>query len=292
MRLVLAGGNTAQRLLRNRGKLRNTFSFWNERILRRTLGHFLAGQWQPERPVGQSTHAISLTSWSKRLDVLPLTLLSLVRQDVRPEAIYVSLTGEDLGAMSPSAVEAFSKHGVVFTETPNYLSHKKWLPLLLSGRERPFVVCDDDIIYPRSWFGKLVAEDRDDAYVGVKCHRILLGEGGAPLPYSTWVKQIYSEHAPSHYFFTTGCGGEILHPSRVLPDYRDWDRIAALCPKSDDVWLKAAHLAAGIPVFKTKYCFPCLEVPGTDITGLSLVNNTGLKDKQIAAMEREFRMLV
>ncbi len=291
MKLVFAGGNMAERLLRNRGKLRGICSSLNEKILKRTLTRFLSGLWQPEPVRMESNYAISLTSWRRRLDVLPLTLLSLIRQDVRAEAIHVSLAAPDIRVLPTDLVKAFSRHGVIFSETPDYRSHKKWLSLLLSGRERPFVVCDDDIVYPREWFGRLVAEDRQDAYVGCKCHRIVLGDRHLPAPYAQWERQVYTEKAPSHLLFTTGCGGEVLHPERIGEEFRDWKRIAELCPNSDDVWLKAAHLNAGVPVFKTEYCFPCLELPGTDATGLALDNDAGGKDHQIAAVEAQFRLI-
>lgn len=288
MRLILAGGNQAERLLRNRGKLRKMCSAWNARALRGKLSQFVSGRWEPELASGRSSYAISLTSWRKRLDVLPLTLLSLLRQDLRPEFIHVSLTSPDIEAMPAHLLKKFKRYGVIFSESPDYRSHKKWLPLLLAGRKCPFVVCDDDIIYPREWFRRLIREDRDDAYVGCKCHRIVLDGKGFPAPYGRWIKQIYSEPEPSHLLFTTGCGGEILHPRRVLSEFRDWERISTLCPASDDVWLKAAHLAANVPIYKTKYCFPCLELPGTDETGLARTNNAGEKDSQVISMQTEF----
>jgi len=278
----------AQRLLRNRGKLRKMFSQTNDRALRKMLQLFDLGEWVPGLPHKKTEYSISLTSWHKRLDTLQLTLISLIRQDVKPAYIYVWLVNDDINLLPHSIAYRFSQHGVVFKACPDYRSHKKWLPMVLSGRKHPFVVCDDDIIYPRSWFGKLISEDRADAYVGCKCHQITLRPDGLPQPYSKWIRQVYRSPQPSHSLMTTGCGGEILHPNRIKPDFLDWDRILKVCPKSDDIWLKAAHLAAGIPVYKTKYCFPCLELPGTDATGLALSNDAGEKDLQIANMKQQF----
>jgi hypothetical protein len=264
------------------------FSQTNERTLRKMLHLFDSGEWVPEPTPKKTEYSISLTSWHKRLDTLQLTLISLIRQNVRPASINVWLVNDDIQLLPHTIIARFSQHGVVFETCPDYRSHKKWLPMVLSGRKHPFVVCDDDIIYPRNWFGKLISEDRSDAYVGCKCHRITLQKGGLPMPYSKWIRQVYRTAQPSHFLMTTGCGGEILHPNRIPSDFLDWERILKSCPKSDDIWLKAAHLAADIPVYKTKYCFPCLELPGTDETGLALSNDAGEKDRQITNMKEEF----
>ncbi len=274
----------AERLLRNRGRARALVAAWNLRRLEENLRRFLAGEWKPKLTRRTSLYAISLTSWAKRLDDLQLTLVTLINQDVRPAAIYVWLTAKDLILIPETNRRLFETEGVCFKICPDYRSHKKWLPLILSGHREPFVVCDDDIFYPREWFGRLVAEDRTDAYVGCKCHRMSPGHAGLPGPYSEWEKQIYFQSDPSAFIITTGCGGEILHPSRLNERTLDWDAINEHALFADDVWIKGAHLAVGVPVFKTRYCFPCLELPGTDESGLLANHNAGKNDEQIKAV--------
>jgi hypothetical protein len=292
MNLILTGGNIAERLLRNRGRTRALVAAWNLRRLEESLRRFLAGEWKPAPVRRTSPYAISLTSWSRRLNDLQLTLVTLIKQDVRPAAIYVWLTEEDLALVPMENRRLFETEGVRFKSCPDYRSHKKWLPLILSGHREPFVVCDDDIFYPREWFGRLVAEDRGDAYVGCKCHRMSSGRNGLPKSYSEWEKEIYHREAPSELLFTTGCGGEILHPVRLSERALDWGAINEHALFADDVWLKGAHLAGGISVFKTRYCFPCLELPGTDESGLLANHNSGRNDEQIKAVWDYFGLRV
>ncbi|MDB4589762.1 hypothetical protein OAE15_01465 [Verrucomicrobiales bacterium] len=253
-------------------------------LLHGLLSRFLAEEWEPKAGRQDSTYAISLTSWSKRLNDLQLTLVTLINQEVRPAAIYVWLTEDDLNLIPRVSRRLFEAQGVQFETCVDYRSHKKWLPLILSGHHKPFVVCDDDIFYPREWFGRLVAEDRMDAYVGCKCHRMSAGESGLPGSYSDWEKLIYHQEVPSEALFATGCGGVIIHPKRLSERALDWTAIQEYALFSDDAWLKAAHLASGIPVFKTRYCFPCLELPGTDESGLLANHNTDGNDEQIEAV--------
>lgn len=288
MQTIFTGGIVAEKLMRNRGRTRNVVGDLNLIILRHRFEAFLQGRWKPQKPRESAKYAISLTSWSRRIADLQLTLLMLIDQDVMPAGINVWLTAQDRELIPAANREVFERYGVRFRDCPDYRSHKKWLPMVLSGHQAPFVVCDDDIFYPREWFGRLVAEDRDDAYVGCKCHRMVLGADGNPAPYAEWEKQIYGTGRPSQMFFTTGCGGEILHPERLNDAAIDWDSIQEHALFNDDIWLKAAHLARRISVYKTRYSFPCLELPGTDESGLLANHNTAQNDEQIKAVWRYF----
>jgi hypothetical protein len=242
------------------------------RQTRRRLQDFLQEKWRPSNPAaGGMGLAVSLTSWTPRLETLPLALIGLLDQKQRPREIHVWLTADDLGRLQPWVVEAFSAHGVSFQTCENLGPHKKWLPMLQNGYEQPFVICDDDVFYPRVWLGSLVEGDRPDAYVGTRVHR-MAASGSALRSYESWDRDIGWDGKPSIWNFITGCGGAVIHPERIGADFRDWGRIHTSCPKADDIWLKAAHLAAGIPVYKTRYSFPCLEIPGTGESALLAAN--------------------
>jgi len=230
--------------------------------------------------------AVSLTSWTPRLETLPLTLVGLLDQKLRACEIHVWLTADDLGRLPLSIIEAFSAHGVRFQTCENLGPHKKWLPMLQMGYDRPFVICDDDVFYPRSWLGRLLDEDRPDAYVGTRVHR-MAACGSELVGYEFWKRDIGWDGKPSEWNFITGCGGAVIHPERIGAEFRDWERIRKACPKADDIWLKAAHLAAGIPVYKTRYSFPCLEIPGTGESALLAGNvDAGGNDSQLGILRQ------
>jgi hypothetical protein len=253
----------------------------------RRLLTFLNGDWQPSiSEEGKNGFALSLTSWTPRLKTLPLTLISLLDQKVAAREINVWLTVEDLGRLPASVLEAFGAHGVSFQTCKNLGPHKKWLPMLQMGYDSPFVICDDDIFYPRDWIGSLIEEDRPDAYVGTRVHR-MAARGSDLVGYESWSRDIAWDGKPSELNFITGCGGAVIHPERIGSDFRDWGRIQSACPKADDIWLKAAHLAAGIPVYKTRYSFPCLEIPGTGESALLGTNvDDGGNDKQLGILKK------
>jgi hypothetical protein len=287
--LETLNGPLGWRVLRNRGRARAFVSRLLQKNTQRRLHVFLSGNWQPSPPAsGGRGFAVSLTSWTLRLEALPLTLISLLDQKLRACEIHVWLTVEDLGRLPQAVVEAFSAHGVIFQTCKNLGPHKKWLPMLQIGYEWPFVICDDDIFYPRDWLRSLIKEDRSDAYVGTRVHR--MGACGSDLAgYESWSRDIAWDGKPSEWNFITGCGGAVIHPERIGSDFRDWDRIQNECPKADDIWLKAAHLAAGVPVYKTRYSFPCLEIPGTGESALLAANvDSGGNNSQLGILKQEW----
>lgn len=249
-------------------------------------------EWKPSAGREVSDYRISLTSWHPRLPELPLVLLTLLNQTLRPKEIVVWLTMEDEATLVGTVKERFEAFGVRFPVCNDFKQHKKWLPMIEEGHPEPFVICDDDIIYPKEWFAALVAEDRPDAYVGGKCHSITFGPGNTVNPYSAWNKQIRTDGQPSHHTFITGCGGGVIHPERISKYFLNRTEMFKLCPKSDDIWLKAAHLAQGIPCYKTYYSFPCLELPGADESGLAASNvDQGGNDRQIQNLDQYFSMI-
>jgi hypothetical protein len=270
--LPAAGGRFNERLLRDRGRARE----WVARRCRLALANALEalslGHWGPPEPLEHSKVEISLTSWKPRLPELPLVLLTLIQQTVRPRAINLWLSPADIEFLDPQVPELFAPYGLRIRMCDDLRCHKKWLPMVESGHREPFVICDDDIIYPREWFARLIAESDGDYYAGCKCHRIVREPDGTLAPYATWEKQITYDGQASHSIFVTGCGGAVIKPMRLREESFSRDEILAKCPNADDVWLKAAHQASGIPCFKTRYSFPCLELPGSSAVGLAKTN--------------------
>ena len=74
------------------------------------------------------------------------------RAELEASCVHVWLCAEDQEMIEARHRDFFAEHGVQFHETDNIGPHKKWLPLIESGHETPFVIADDDTYYPRDWF--------------------------------------------------------------------------------------------------------------------------------------------
>jgi hypothetical protein len=247
----------------------------NNRVLR--------GEWFPITPA--SGVSVSMTSWSARFDSLIYSLMSLLCQKpVRPKKVIVWLAERDYPAFKTDSYLALSEFGVEFQVCEDLRVHNKWLPMIESGYTDPYVICDDDVFYPRSWLKALMSEQPKDAFTGSRCHEMTY-TNGALAPYAEWRKEVAWSGLPSQKLFVTGVGGAVIIPERINSTFRDRERIADLCPKADDIWLNAAHAAAGIPRYKTRFTFPCLEVPASVASGLQLSNvDQGGNDKQMRVL--------
>jgi hypothetical protein len=289
--LPLSGGRIAERILRDHGGLRYVLARHIAGNLNKAYAAFLKDAWRPDVSAKTCSYPISLTSWRPRLKQLPLVLLMILQQSLRPSEIFVWLTDSDKDSIAEDVKGRFRKYGVRFEVCDDFRPHKKWLPMIERGRRAPFVICDDDIVYPRDWFASLISEDRPDAYVGTRCHRVLVMADGTVASYSLWEKQIRTEEKPSHFVFVTGGAGAVIHPDRIPKAFLDSNQVMQKCPNADDVWLKAAHLAANVPCYKTRWCFPCLELPGTNKAGLARLNtDSGGNDEQMRNLSEFFSL--
>ena len=133
----------------------------------------------------------------------------------------------------------------------NIRSYKKLVYALSDFPDATIVTADDDVLYPRHWLEMLVDGNRrfPESVVGTRGTTMVIESGTALAPYETWPEAVPSR--PSRSTFLTGRGG-ILYPPKSL-DVRiatDMDLAMLLAPRADDVWFKAAALAAGTLAFR------------------------------------------
>ena len=277
-------GGKLTKLLENRGRTREFLSARIERRLQSRLSNLMKGKGRLRVSDLKSDVVVSLTSWLPRAKTLPLVLLTLLEQTLRPAMIYVWLSHDDQDMISNEHREFFTKHGVEFKVVDNLIAHKKWLPLLELGQTDPFVIADDDTYYPKDWFDYLVSEAAQypDCIVAHRCHMIKVNHDNIPEAYVDWEKDVNGGSGNSHLVFPTGCGGVVIRPEAISKEFRRRDLIEKLCPLADDIWLKAAYLQSGFKCRKSHYSFPCLDYPGTRGSGLAVKNvDQGANDLQL-----------
>lgn len=284
-------GKALTSLLRDRGRTRHFLGSHIQRQRESHLKDVLKDENKLRMSGVCSDVPISITSWPPRAHTLPLVLLSMLEQSICPSGIHVWLSFGDEEMVPDYYRDFFSEHGVVFHATEDIIPHKKWLPMLEMGVDTPFAIIDDDTYYPKDMFEALVTEGakypRD--IVAHRCHRISVGPKRNPLAYTDWQKDIEFDGSAGHDVFPTGCGGILIHPEAIGEDFRRRDLIGKLCPRADDVWLKAAYLAAGSKCRKSRYHFPCLDFPGTRDSGLAVANvDQGGNDLQFREVLKYF----
>lgn len=278
------------RSLKNRGKLRAGLSLLLTKFMRKRLRKVKEGFLSLPTSGNSNLPPVSLTSYPPRYDSLPLVLLNILDQSKLPSKIYVWLADDDYKLLDPELIQLFQASIVEFHQTSNYGCHKKWLPLT-NESDQPFVICDDDIFYPRHWYESLIASDDNKSYTAHCCHIMNISADAQISPYPSWDKDIQSFGKSSHSFFPVGCGGALIYPNRISSRFRDWNLISKICPKADDIWLKMAHLQNDIPCRRSLYTFPHIEYANSQKVSLMETNvDQGYNDVQIKRCLSELQL--
>ena len=89
---------------------------------------------------------VSLTSYNKRFNTLPLVLDSLQRQTIKPDKIELWIENNDIKFL-PRNISKFKNINIKICEN-DLFSYKKIIPTLCENQDRYIVTFDDDIIYP------------------------------------------------------------------------------------------------------------------------------------------------
>jgi hypothetical protein len=189
---------------------------------------------------------VSLTTYPARLGTVWLTLASLLRQDVRPRAVVLTLSAEEFpDRIVPARLEAMSDAGLRVRFDPgNRRSYKKLLPALAEEGDAIIVTADDDVLYPRWWLARLLAAHAAEPRSVVAYRALAMRTAGAHLaPYGTWSRA--DPGTDPALTLPTGRDGVLYPPGCLHPSVADYATASRLCPTADDVWFKAMALANG-----------------------------------------------
>lgn len=217
---------------------------------------------------------VSLTTHGNRINSVYLTLESMGRGSMLPSRIFLWLDDEDAFIRRPLSLRRLEDRGVEVRLAPRYGPHTKYYAYLESRDvfERPLVIADDDICYPRAWLrGLAVSYNQDPAVVSCYRAHVVSLDGGRLSPYLEW-KPCRSSN-PSARHFATGVSGCIYPPALLREIKAAGTEFLELCPQADDIWLHVRALRAGFAVRQIgtrPLVFPF--VPGTQAAGLSASN--------------------
>jgi hypothetical protein len=238
-------------------------------------------------------YVVSMASYDKRYDVLPMALKSLLDQSVKPDKIVVWLDENGKGNHLPAQLEELKEYGVEFFFVNDGLKpHKKYFYALKEYPQANIITVDDDVLYSKDLIESLV--QYHNQYPKTICarrvHKITYGQNGKLKPYVDWEYECRNALSPDFDLFATGVGG-VLYPAHSLADdVRDIKKIKTLSLDADDVWLKFMELLNQIPVVwvKSYYLMP-YEIENSQVVSLNAVNVLeGKNDIFIHNLEKEY----
>ena len=231
--------------------------FYNrQRRLFVRIGKKVLPRWYTERPSfykqvtqsGLNTEArerkvtVSLTTFPDRIDIVHLTVNTLLNQTVKPDRVVLWLADSQFPNKEqclPATLLKLKNYGLTIRWCDDIFSYKKLIPTLKHYPNDIIVTADDDFYYPPDWLEKLYS-----AYLlypnYINCHRAhkLLINISDILPYKQWIHNTKCTEA-SFLTFPTSGAGVIYVQEHFSKDIYNQKQFMSLCPYADDLWFWA-----------------------------------------------------
>ncbi|GAB2887279.1 glycosyl transferase [Microbulbifer echini] len=197
---------------------------------------------------------VSLTSFDQRIHDIYLCIESLFQQSLKADVVVLWLSLQDFpDGDIPELLKKQQSRGlkICFVEE-DFGPYKKYVYAFDQFPDSLIITVDDDVLYPLDMIDILYqAYLRDPSNIYChRAHRIEVDKKGEILPYQKWRSGREnwcgkSNTQPCHRVFPTGVGGVLYHPGSLHKDAFDSEKFLALCPKADDIWLKAMSVRQG-----------------------------------------------
>lgn len=240
---------------------------------------------------------VSLTTYSKRIYDVHLTIESIMEQTMKANRIILWLDYSFENLPLPKALQLLQKRGLEIEYCKDIRSYKKLIPALKKYPDDAIITIDDDVLYEFDLLEKLImAYQEDPSYIYCNRYHLMLPNGkGKLLPYMQW-KWTYTNQDASIWNFPTGVGGILYPPHSLDEEVFNEETFLDICKYADDVWFKAMAMKKGT-LSKKVYTHNLkgeeyfLNEEVQDI-GLSLINTQGaiLNDKQIEAVFTKYNL--
>jgi len=249
--------------------------------------HYGAGSWNYKNPnqwlkEHESLYSIpiiiSLTSHGQRIKYLENPLLSLLKQNKKPDKIIVYIHDKDKNNI-PSNILTFCRNNNI--EIHHYTTdigpHAKYFYVMQEYKYACIITVDDDIFYSNDLVQTLYNSfiKYPTCIHARRVHKIEFDKNKNPLKYNEWVYEFQGYTEPSFDLFATGVGGVLYPPNILKLDNSNLNEINKSL-YADDVYLKYRELELDIPVVWVKN----QKLLGTPInnsviatSGLALQNN-------------------
>ena len=214
-----------------------------------SLFHQAKLSWQSQRKLiankKQVPVIVSLASIPSRLNIVHLTIRSILNQDVLPEKIVLWLH-EDLKDSIPKSLNVLVGDLFSIKYADYFSSHRKLVEPLKLYPNKIIVTCDDDMMYRKNWLSKLYQahENHPDHIVANQTRCITYGSDGELISYKAWKP---NESGCQNPLLTLpiGAGGTLYPPDSMHKTVFNQELFLQLTPKADDLWFKAMGLLKG-----------------------------------------------
>ncbi|TXS93962.1 glycosyltransferase family 2 protein [Parahaliea maris] len=222
---------------------------------------------------------VSLTSYDRRIPFTYLCVESLLRQSLKPDRLVLWLSRKDFpDEKLPDPLLNQVERGLeIIFHDEDLGPYKKVIYALEQCPDSLLITVDDDTLYPPDLVESLYRAylARPDTIHCHRGHRLRTDSTGRPLSYAEWGLG-QGGHSPSPLVFPTGVGGVLYFPGALHPEVLNREQFMRLCPRADDIWLKAMSLMQGVPCAvvpdETHWKDRFLTIPGSQGESLKREN--------------------
>ncbi|WDE00530.1 glycosyltransferase [Thalassomonas actiniarum] len=258
-------------------------------------GHGVSGDVLPKASC-QQLLTVSLTTYGKRLSTVHLTILSLLRQTLKPQRLILWLAEDEFTLEQlPECLLELQQFGLEIAFCPDIRSYKKLIPALKRYPDDIIITFDDDVIYPQDQIERLYQAHLAEpaAVICHRAHRISKKANGDIKPYIQWPFDISS--AKSGFdIYPVGIGGVLYPPGSLNPEVMNEPAFMRLCPYADDMWFKVMALKNLTPAKVVDNPTPYrdyLQTPGSQAVSL-WESNREKNDWQLQALLSAYPELI
>lgn len=186
---------------------------------------------------------VSLTTFPDRIDLVWITISSLMQQTMKPCKIILWLAEEQFPDKKlPKSLVSLQKRGLDIRYCDDLKPHKKYFYTMQKYPEYFIVTADDDIFYPENhieqlWKGQ---EKYPNAIICHWNHKIRVDKNRNFYPYNEWKDD--EKRIPSLLNLAVGCNG-VLYPPHCLSEKAfQKEVVQKYALYTDDLWLKCMEV--------------------------------------------------
>ncbi|MEI4935103.1 hypothetical protein ACV1D8_14740 [Aeromonas caviae] len=240
---------------------------------------------------GTENLVVSLTTYSKRIFSVHLTIESLLNQTKMPNKLILWLAEDEFNDDNlPLVLVKQKERGLTVNFCKDIKSYKKLIPTLDDYADDAIVTVDDDVIYPYDFLEKLHRThlSAPDCVCYYRGHKMKFLNVDTPAPYTTWL-HCWEGIEKEIDVLPTGIGGVLYPPKCFHDDVTNESLFMKLAPHGDDIWFKTMTLLNGVRTKRVVTFLPFsdefIDVDGTQDIGLWKKNmGEGRNDEQVKAV--------
>lgn len=222
---------------------------------------------------------ISLTTYPGRIQTLGAVLDTIYAQTHPADEILLWLARDQFPNKEqdlPENLRTLMDEGrLTLRWCEDLKPHKKYFYALQEYSDDLIVTIDDDLLYAKDMLDKLYKSYLmyPDAVSTMRAHLIVISEKNTILPYNAWIKETDAcLRTPCMQLLATGGSGVLYPPLSYRKEFFDQNVIKEVCPKADDLWLKAMQLMSDVPVVVASASENLRYLPGSQTEALYHTN--------------------